>query len=56
MFIGLLSVCKIVLLYRRVGESLISNSKRPIKCVFLNNHSCHARPTLVNINSVETLF
>ena len=38
MFIGLLSVCKIVQLYGSFGESLVSNSKGPTKCVFLNNH------------------
>ena len=27
-----------------------------IKCVFLNNQPCKARPTLVNMNSDETLF
>ena len=33
-----------------------SNSKGPIKCLTLNNQPCQARPTLVNINSDETLF
>ena len=36
-------------------ESLASNSKRPIKFVSLNNQLCQARPTLVDINSKETL-
>ena len=52
MFIGLLSVCTI----GSFGESLVSNSKGPIKCVTLNNRPCQAIPTLVNINSDETLF
>ena len=52
MFIGLLSVCTI----GSFGESLVSNSKGPIKCVTLNNRPCHAIPTLVNINSDGTLF
>ena len=37
----------------RIGsffESLVSNSKGPIKCLSLNKHLCQARPTLVNIN------
>ena len=34
------------------GTSLISN----LKCVFLNNQSCKARPTIVNVNSDKTLF
>ena len=52
MFIGLLSVCT----RGSFGESLISNSKGPIKYVSLNNHPCQARSNLVNINSNETLF
>ena len=52
MFIGLLSVCTI----RIFGDSLVSNSKGPIKYVSLYNHPCKARSTLVNINSDETLF
>ena len=51
-FIGLLSVCKI----RSFGESLVSNSKGSIKCVSFNNHPCQARPSLVNVNSDESLF
>ena len=38
------------------SESLTSNSKRPIKYVFLNNRPCEAKPTLVDVNSHETLF
>ena len=34
MFIGILSACTI----GSFGESLVSNSKWPIKCVSLNNH------------------
>ena len=52
MFIGLLHVCTIGVF----GESLLYNSKEPIKCVFLSNDSCQANATLVNINSDETLF
>ena len=48
----LLSVCAI----GSFGESLVSNSKGPIKCVSLSKHPCQARPTIVNINSDETLF
>ena len=33
------------------GESLVSD----LKCVSLNNQPCKARPTLVNINTDETL-
>ena len=52
MFIELLSVCVIV----SFGQSLASNSKEPIKCVSLNNRTFQARPTLVDLNSSETLF
>ena len=52
MFIRLLSVS----LIRSFGESLVSNSKGPIKCVSLNNQSYQARQKLVDINSNETLF
>ena len=38
------------------GESLAFNSKGPIKCVSLNNQSSQARSTIVNVNSVKTLF
>ena len=43
MFIGLLSPFTT----RKFGESLGSNC---VKCVSLNNPSCQARPTRVNIN------
>ena len=38
------------------GESLVSNWKGSIKCVSLNNHPYQARPTIIYINSDETLF
>ena len=47
MFIGLLGVCTV----RRFRKSFVSKSKGPVKYVSLNNHTCQARPTLVNINS-----
>ena len=37
-------------------EMTISNSKGPVKFVSLNNHLSQAGPTLVNINSDETLL
>ena len=37
-------------------ESLVFNSKGPIKCKSLNNQPSKARPTFVNINSGETLL
>ena len=40
-FIGLLRVCTI----ENFGKSLTFNSKRSIKCVFLNNQPRKARPT-----------
>ena len=52
MFIGLLSACTI----GSFGESLVSNLKRHVKCVSLNNQPCKARPKIVNINSNKTLF
>ena len=52
MFIGLLSICAI----GSFGSSLASNYRKPIKYVSINNRPCQARPTLVNINSDETLF
>ena len=52
MFVGLLSICTI----GSFGKSLASNLKGPIAYVSLNNQSCQTRPTLVNINSDETLF
>ena len=52
MFIGLLIVCTI----GSLSESLFSNSKGPIKFVYLNNYLCHATPPVININSEEALF
>ena len=52
MFLGLLNLCTI----ESFGESLVSNSKGPTKCVSFHNHPCQATLTLVNINSDETLF
>ena len=52
MFNELLSACAT----GSFGESLVPNLKRPIKCVQKKNHPCKARPTLVDINSYETLF
>ena len=49
MFIGLRSVCTI----GSFGESLASNSKRPINCVSLKNQPSQAWPTLIVINSNE---
>ena len=40
MFIGLLSACII----ESFGKSLVSNSKRPKKCVSLKNEPCQPRP------------
>ena len=51
MFIGLLSIWTV----GSFGESLVSNSKGPIKCLTLNNRLCQAKPTL-DTNSDETLF
>ena len=50
--IRLLSVCTI----GSFEESLVFNSKGPMKCLTLNNQPCQARPMVVNINSDETLF
>ena len=52
MFIGLLSVFT----GGSAIDSLNSNSEEPIECVSLNNHSCQDIPTLVDINSDETLL
>ena len=52
MFTGLLSVCTI----KGFSGSLHSNYKEAIKCVYLNNQPCQARPTLVGINSNKNLF
>ena len=49
---GLLNVCTIGCF----DETLVSNSKGPVKCVSLNNYSCQTRLTFVNINPDETLF
>ena len=38
------------------GKSLAFNSKGTLKLVSLNNEPCHTRPTVVNIDSDETLF
>ena len=48
----LLSACTI----GSFSGSLASNSKGPMECVSLNNLPCQAIPTLVNINSNESLF
>ena len=37
-------------------ELLVSNLKKPIKCLSLTNQPCKAGPTLVNINAYETPF
>ena len=37
-------------------DLLVSNLKKPIKCLSLKNEPCKAGPTLVNINSNETPF
>ena len=50
MFAVLLNVCILV----SFGRSL--PPKEPTKCLTLNNWPWKARPTLVNINSDETLF
>ena len=47
MFFRLLRVCTM----KGFGESLVSNSKGPIKYVSLDNQSYQARPKLVHINS-----
>ena len=52
MFIALLSVFT----GGSAFDSLNSNSEEPIECVSLNNHSCQDIPTLVDINSDETLL
>ena len=49
MFIGLFNVYSI----GSFRESLVSNSIKPIKCVFLNNHPCQARPRLVNKSMID---
>ena len=52
MFIRLWSTCTI----GSFGESLVSNLKRLVKCVSLNNQPCKARPPIVNVNFDKTLF
>ena len=52
MFIGLLSVCRVV----SFTGPLASNFKEPLKCVTFNNQQCQARPTVVDINFNEILF
>ena len=52
MFIDLLSICTA----GSFCEPLTSNSKVRLKCISLNNQSCQARPTLVDIKSNDTLF
>ena len=52
MFIGLFNIS----LIKSFRESLVSNLKRPMKYLTLNNQLYQARPTLVTINSDETLF
>ena len=52
MFFRLLRVCTM----KGFGESLVSNSKGPIKYVSLDNQSYQARPKLVHINSNQTFF
>ena len=38
------------------GKSLVFNSKRPIKCLSLNNQPCKDRPSFFYTNSDKTLF
>ena len=38
------------------GKSLAFNSKRPIKCLSLNNQPCKDRPLFFYTNSDKTLF
>ena len=38
------------------GESLVFNSKGPIKFASLNSQPWRARPALVDVNSNKTLF
>ena len=52
MFIGILSACTKGLF----DGSLASNSKGYWNCESLNNQSCQAKPTLININSNEPLY
>ena len=43
-------------MHNSFGNSLVFNSKGPIKCIFLNNQPRQTRPTIVYINSDKTLF
>ena len=52
MFIALISA----LTTTHFGESLASNSGGRRKGLYLTNWPCQARPTLVDINSKESLF
>ena len=52
LFIELLSICTI----GNLGDSLASNSREHLKCMYLNNQTCQARPTLVDINSNQKLL
>ena len=49
---------RLLLLYTAgaFGRPSASTSKGPIKCKSLKNRPCQAKPTLVDINSNETLF
>ena len=49
---------RLLLLYTAgaFGRPSASTSKGPIKCKSLKNRPCHAKPTLADINSNETLF
>ena len=49
-------IFRIFIGYWEFGDSIISNWKRPIKCLTLNNQPCQTRPNPVNINSNGTLF
>ena len=48
--IGLLSVCTT----STFGDSLVSNLKRPVKCLALNNQPCEARPTLFTTLAINS--
>ena len=50
--IGFLSACTT----ETFGRSLAANSKGHTKLFSLNNQTCQARPTLLDINSDEPLF
>ena len=52
LFIRLLSICTV----RMFNRSLASNFEGRIKYVSLNNWTCEARPTLVNIKTYKTLY